>query len=278
MNKYDYPGKIVGDYTVVEFSHINKFGLRAWICKCKCGETLILDTQALRGKCKCKCANGSENLKGNTYGRLTALSYSYTKSKPGRVFWDCLCECGKTVTVRTDGLKSGNTLSCGCLQKDITKALKLTHGKSGSRVYTIWEGLINRTRNKANARYHRYGGRGIKVCDEWLKFENFYKDMGEPPTEEHQIDRIDNDGDYEPGNCRWVLPIQNAYNKGARTTTTSKYKGVYYDKSRNKWVCRVNKDHKKVFFKRYDTEIEAAKAYNEQAKTYYGEYAYLNKI
>lgn len=277
MQTKDYPGKKVGDYTIVEFSHIGENGLSHWKCLCDCGEFAILDTQALRGKGRCKCANGAKNLKGLKVGRLTVLNYSQ-KSKPKRIYWDCVCECGNQVSIRADALVSAKTLSCGCLQKEKTSKIATTHGKANTRIYSIWEGIISRTTNPNSSRWHRYGGRGIKACETWLQFENFYKDMGEPPTNKHEIDRIDNDGNYEPSNCRWVLPIQNTYNKGPRTTSTSQYKGVYYDKNRNKWVAKVHKDNKKVFFKRFETEIEAAQAYNEQAKIHYGEYAYLNKI
>ena len=273
-----YPGMQFGDYTIIEFSHVAENGLTVWLCECKCGEKILFDTQSIKNKGKCKCVNGSKNLKNIKFGRLTALSYCESKSRPGKVYWNCICQCGKEKAIRSDGLLSGKTLSCGCLQKEIVKKNSTKHNMSGSRLYSIWEGVIARTQNPHNYRWHRYGGRGIKVCEDWLQFENFYKDMGEPPTDKHEIDRIDNDGNYEPNNCRWVLPIQNAYNKGPRTTTTSQYKGVHYDKFRNKWVARVNKDNKKVFFKRFDTEIEAAKAYNEQAKIHYGQYAYLNKI
>ena len=276
--KAGYPTMRFGDYTIVKFSHIADYGLTVWECKCDCGETMFFDTQAIKGQGKCKCANGSKNLKGLSFGRLKVLSYATDKSKARRHYWNCICDCGNIKTIRSDALISGKTLSCGCLQKEKVKALSFKHGKSKTRVYKIWEGVIARVNNSSNARYHRYGGRGITVCEEWLQFENFYKDMGEPPTNKHEIDRIDNDGNYEPSNCRWVLPIQNTYNKGARTTSTSQYKGVHYDKNRNKWVARVHKDNKKVFFKRFETEIEAAQAYNEQAKIHYGEYAYLNKI
>jgi len=101
-------------------------------------------------------------------------------------------------------LLSGKAKSCGCLAKEIAAEGKLTHGKSRSRIYTIWKGMVRRcTKQTDPTSWNRYGGRGITVCDEWLVFENFYADMGDPP-DRFSIDRKDNNGGYSKDNCKWV--------------------------------------------------------------------------
>ena len=119
----------------------------------------------------------------------------------------CRCRCGNKKTVQLWHLRSGHTTSCGC-----EKTRKsITHGKSNTPEIRTWQGMKQRCLNINNNRYKDYGGRGIKVCKRWLKFENFYKDMGERPKGT-TLDRIDNNGNYEPSNCRWATPEQQYSN------------------------------------------------------------------
>jgi len=126
----------------------------------------------------------------------------------------CHCDCGTEAVVMGDNLRSGGSTQCMSCSSKIKGGLHVTHGRSGERIYNIWRGIKARCRNPQFPGFHLWGGRGIYVCDRWFNsFEAFLRDMGEPLTEDHQIDRIKNDLGYEPGNCHWVLPLEQQHNK-----------------------------------------------------------------
>ena len=163
------------------------------------------------------------NLAGQQFSRLFVVGRS-TQNKGRKPAWVCLCDCGTYVTVAGNHLTAGETRSCGCLVKEITKTLFTTHGRSGTRTHRIWMAMNKRCYWDGYPEWHLYGGRGIAVCEKWRhSFPAFLADMGECPLG-LSIDRIDNDGNYEPGNCRWATAKQQAANRRpARSRKTRNY-------------------------------------------------------
>ena len=150
------------------------------------------------------------DLTGQRFGKLVVLAI--VSSIKGVVSWDCICDCGNRFTATTASLRYSGRKSCGCIHREQLIARNTTHGLRAHRVYRVWAAMRDRCNRPADKFYADYGGRGIKVCDSWQTFENFIADMG-VPADGMQIDRINNDGDYEPSNCQWVTRTENASNK-----------------------------------------------------------------
>lgn len=151
------------------------------------------------------------DLTGQVFGRLR-ITERFSTSEDGAVLWKCKCECGSEKIVRASNLRNRTTTSCGCLRKESVSKRRKTHGLTNTRPYRIWSSMITRCNNEKASNYYAYGGRGIKVCDDWLLFENFFKDMG-MPNENQSIDRINVDGNYDPANCKWATKKEQAKNK-----------------------------------------------------------------
>jgi hypothetical protein len=153
--------------------------------------------------------NKRYDLTGQVFTRLMAVSFS---SRNGRGFWLCKCRCGNESQVPANRLLSGHVRSCGCLKRErMAKGTNFRHGLSYTRTHAIWAAMKSRCTNKNQKCYPRYGGRGVSVCERWQSFDMFYADMGTVP-EGHSLDRIDTNGNYEPGNCRWATKYTQANN------------------------------------------------------------------
>lgn len=205
----DITGRKFGRWLVLSFA-----GNSFWNCRCECGvEAVVRGSHLKRGHSQsCGCLKRelsserlSANLVGQRFDRLSVVARVESKNHNAR--WLCRCDCGSETVVASTKLVSGNTRSCGCLQRDRTR----THGKSRTRTYRIWMHMRQRCENPRSDSWARYGGRGITVCDRWRDFTAFFEDMGEAPAG-HSLDRIDVNGNYEPGNCRWATSRQQLRN------------------------------------------------------------------
>lgn len=159
------------------------------------------------------------NLIGQTFGRLTVVEKGGKDSKHNRL-WICKCECGNIIAIRGMSLRSGCTISCGCIAQSVSRQnIKAaqdacrTHGGSGTPTYNSWIAMMNRCYKSHNAKYSAYGAKGISVCTRWHCYEHFLADMGNRPAG-HTLDRFPNrNGNYTPSNCRWATPKEQQRNR-----------------------------------------------------------------
>lgn len=163
---------------------------------------------------------------GERFGRLVVISFDGSRkgiTRAGsayyKLYYLCRCDCGEHARVERGNLKNGNTMSCGCLRREVISGVNRTHGMSRTPTYSCWLKMIDRCYRTTDRSYTNYGARGIGVCERWRdSFDAFLEDMGEKPSAGRSIDRINNDGDYEPGNCRWATRREQA-----RNTTRSRW-------------------------------------------------------
>ena len=211
--------------------------------------------------------NNSENRTLEKITFIEDLGYLYPKedSKIKHRYGLYKCGlCGNEFKASTYSINRGDTKSCGCYQKRRTSETHKTHGLRSTRLYRIWANIKNRTLNINTKVFNDYGGRGITICDEWKNdFMSFYNwAMKNEYSDELSIDRIDNDGNYCPENCRWVDRTIQSRNQRIAKNNTSGYKGVCYYKGNNKYIARIRVNKKLIHLGYFQTAVEGAIAYN----------------
>jgi len=215
-NVMEFINKRYGKWLIIAYVGIDANRHKIYKTRCDCGtekeNRLYALTRGVSTQCKsCKMRphlDNAENFIGKRFGNWL-VSEKVKNESINRWCYKCTCRCGTISDIYGSHLKKGLSTKC-------QRCRRKTHGMSRTTTFDIWTGMMSRCHNEKRRTFKNYGGRGIKVCERWFKFENFLEDMGERP-EGLQIDRINNDGNYEPNNCRWVTPKVNNANRKRRT-------------------------------------------------------------
>ncbi len=194
---------------------------------------------------------------GTKFGRLSVISEAESRTNKRRYrAFDCLCDCGNRCVVNLPSLRSGNTKSCGCLQLDRATKHNFSSRKGSHPVYRCWNMMLQRCQNIKCTGYENYGGRGISVCEQWQNFENFAADMLATWEQGLSIERIDNDGNYNPSNCKWATRSEQMRNQRVRGKVP--FRGVYVNRQ-GKFAAQVTLlSGKKKYLGSFDTPEEAS--------------------
>lgn len=193
---------------------------------------------------------------GHTYGRLTVLKSLGVRNKKQIVISQC--SCGNLFEAPLSNLRSGNSLSCGCLRKEVTSRRVTTHGYRHTRLYRVYTAMLQRCTNPNDRSYFRYGGRGIQVCPQWLLSINSFMEwaLATNYSDELELDRKDVNGSYSPENCQWATETTQSRNR--RTMQHSSiYTGVHYHAKRQKWESAITVNKVRVHLGTFATEEEA---------------------
>ncbi len=173
------------------------------------------------------------------------------------------CSCGTNFRASTGSVKNNSTTSCGCMQYKLIGKANTKHGHRYNPLYNVWIAMISRTTNKSHPHFKDYGARGITVCERWLDINNFIEDMYQTYEDGLSIDRIDNNIGYNLSNCRWATKETQAQNtRLICKNNTSGYRGVTFFNRDKKWIAQIAVNSKHIYLGRFDSAIEAARAYD----------------